>query len=98
MAVALEEWSPAELLALVEGLPPTSRFIAHVQGGEKWFEHWGWGKDRHMFAEWIDVFVKANTANGKKAWTYPRPGDEKKPTGPSMRDAVLAMARNQDRG
>jgi len=32
LASVLEEWSPAEVLALVEALPPTSRLWAHIQG------------------------------------------------------------------
>lgn len=73
LADVLLEWSPSELLALVEGLPDGCRFHAHVAGGDKWREFVGWGKDRHMFADWVDVFVKFNTDPKKRAWSYPRP-------------------------
>lgn len=95
MASAVDEWSPVELLALVEGLPPASRFIAHVQGGDRWRDYWGWGKDRHMFADLIDIFVSSKTDNKKKPWSYPRPGAQQKSKQPSMGEFLRAAARSQ---
>lgn len=74
LADVLFEWSPREVLALVEVLPPEGRFWAHMSGGEQWRQHLGWGKDRHMVADLFNLHVQINTEKGKKAWTYPRPG------------------------
>lgn len=76
LADVLFGWSPSEVLALVEGLPDTCRFHAHVSGGKAWRDFVGWGRDRHMFADWIDVYSQAHTPERKKPWTYPRPGSK----------------------
>lgn len=77
---------PREVLALVEGLPDTSRFAAHSLGGdERWREFLGWGRDRHMVADLWDVHVAANTSKGKPP-AYPRPAAKQKSEGvPLMR-------------
>lgn len=77
LADVLFEWSPREVLGLVEVLPPEGRFWAHMSGGEQWRQHLGWGKDRHLFADLMDVYVRSHSSD-KKPWTYPRPGSEKK--------------------
>lgn len=74
LAAVLFKWSPREVLALVEGLPDGCRFHAHVAGGADWRDFVGWDKGRHMFADWVDVYVQAHTPEKKKPWTYPRPG------------------------
>lgn len=50
-----------------------SRFVAHVMGGEKWRDHWGWDRGLHVFADYFNAYVAAHTPKGKKAWEYPRP-------------------------
>lgn len=77
LADVLFVWSPREVLALVEVLPPAGRFQAHLAGGEKWREWWGWGTDRHMLADLFNLHVQINTEKGKKAFTYPRPAADK---------------------
>ena len=77
LADVLFDWSPREVLALVEGLPGASRFQAHLAGGEKWREFWGWDADRHLQANIWDLLVQINTANGKKVVKYPRPAAKK---------------------
>lgn len=77
LADVLFEWSPRELFALVEGLPAGSRFQAHLVGGDKWQEFWGWDVDRHLQANIWDLHSKVNTPKGKKAATYPRPSAKK---------------------
>lgn len=89
LADVLFEWSPREVLALVEVLPPEARLWAHMAGGDEWRQHLGWGKDRHMAADWIDVYVEAHTTQGKKAWKYPRPGA--KQAQPQQGTPLMAM-------
>ena len=73
----LFDWSPREVLALVEGLPESGRFQAHLAGGEKWREFVGWGQDRHLQANIWDLLVAINTEKGKKVVKYPRPATKK---------------------
>lgn len=80
LANVVLEWSPREVLALVEGLPDDGLLAAHRQGGDQWREFLGWGADRHMFALWLDMYAQAHTEKGKKAWTYPRPSSKPQPS------------------
>lgn len=41
---------------------------------EKWREHWGWGRDRHLLADvWNAVVGVAPRKKGAAAPVYPRP-------------------------
>lgn len=73
----LFDWSPREVFALVEGLPTSGRFQAHLAGGDRWHEFWGWDADRHLQANIWDLLVAINTEKGKKKATYPRPSVKK---------------------
>lgn len=44
-----------------------------------WHEFRGWGKARHMEADFYDLYVKAHTAKGKKPGVYPRPSKAPQP-------------------
>lgn len=81
LADILFVWSPREVLALVEGLPASGRFQAHLVGGDKWHEFWGWDADRHLQANLWDLHVAVNTPKGKKAEKYPRPTANKQAQG-----------------
>lgn len=71
---AVTEWPAGEVLGLVEVLSPTSRFYAHIQGGDRWRDFWGWDRDRHIAVAHLNAYVAAHTPPGKKAWEYPSPG------------------------
>lgn len=82
LATVLFEWSPREVLALVEGLPDDGMFAAHHQGGDAWRDYLGWGRDRHMRADQWDLgAAHAMAGSKKKPPTYPRPAEKKKSQG-----------------
>lgn len=83
--------SPRQILRLLAMLPDTCRLQAHLASeprrgkatakSEPWREHWGWGRDRHMFADLWDAMVAVAPLKGK-APKYARP--ENKPQGTSL--------------
>ena len=76
LADILFDWSPREVLALVEVLPESGRFQAHLAGGDQWRDWHGWGVDRHLWANLYDLLSAAHTSKGKPT-TYPRPAAKK---------------------
>jgi hypothetical protein len=87
------------VLALIERLPEESMTIAQFKGGrEKWREHFGWSRDRHMLADLFDVIQVNTEATGQ--WKkkppelprYPRPqqaSQKKKPLTVAQLHAAL---------
>lgn len=67
------------VLALVEGLPDNENYAASVQGGP---EFRGWGVDRHLRANHIDVAAVAGGVVANKGSKAPltqwRPGKKKR--------------------
>lgn len=73
--------SPKTVLALVQQLPPGSRTIAAVRGGDQFL---GWDADRYLTAALLDAVrettyavIATNTAKGKKP-KPPKPVDRPK--------------------
>jgi len=53
--------SASFVIALIQRLPDESMTVAMRTGGrEKWYEHFGWGADRHLLANVFDA-VQINT-------------------------------------
>lgn len=75
-----KRFSPRYLIGLIEQLPDAGALAASLQGGA---EFRGWGRDRHMAADVIDILVAANSQ--KKAKPYPRPTPKKQAQGRSLR-------------
>jgi hypothetical protein len=88
--------APAFVLLLVQRLPDDSYTHALARGGR---EHFGWGTDRHMFADLYDA-LNANTratgnwGKGKapKIQPWPRPGKDSK--GKAKRPGVPTTVRD----
>jgi hypothetical protein len=76
--------SPAQVNVLARGLPDTSLTVALASGGR---EFYGWGADRHMWADLYDALNQNTRACGNwgdkkapKIPLYPRPTKKTKPT------------------
>lgn len=82
LADVLFEWSPREVLSLVEGLVAygASMYVARVRGGDQWVDHIGWDTHRHAEADFYDLYVQAHTPEGKTPGKYPRPGSKPPPS------------------
>src|SRR5690606_4615757 len=91
-------YSPKQLLALMQSLPPESRTVAAIRGGPEFL---GWGADRYLMAALIDAvnqntfaFVSANSKKKKPKppQPVPRPSvQESKGSKPNM-FALMAKA------
>jgi hypothetical protein len=78
-----------ELVALVRGLPPTSRLAAALTGRA------AWSQAEYLLADIWDVLASANWQRGgdrhaPRPKSYPRPGARRDP---AERAAALAAAR-----
>jgi hypothetical protein len=88
--------SPRQVLALLRQLPPESRTVAALRGGEQ-FQ--GWGVDRYLMASIVDA-IQQNTyafisANSKRKPKAPEPVKRpSKDSGP-QRDNKTNMFRQQ---
>lgn len=69
-------FSPRYLIGLIELLPDDGALIASLQGGS---EFRGWGRDRHLAADVVDILIAANTdpKRGKPQFVE-RPTNKKK--------------------
>ncbi|MFJ9443251.1 hypothetical protein ACIRRH_15475 [Kitasatospora sp. NPDC101235] len=82
-----------ELVALVRGLPPTSRLAAALTGRP------AWSRGEYLLADIWDVLASANWQRGgdrhaPRPKPYPRPGARRDP---AERAAALAAARERSR-
>ncbi|MFJ4799205.1 hypothetical protein [Kitasatospora purpeofusca] len=85
-----------ELVALVRGLPPTSRLRAALDGRP------AWGQTDYLLADIFDVLAGANWQRGGDKTTprpkpYPRPGAAGPRRDPAERAAALDAARERAR-
>ncbi|WP_224284902.1 hypothetical protein, partial [Streptomyces sp. LS1784] len=83
-----------ELVALVRGLPPTSRLHAALAGRP------GWTQADYLLADIWDVLAGANWQRGgdkhaSRPKPYPRPGARSSRRDPAERAAALAAARDR---
>jgi hypothetical protein len=66
--------NPGKVLILIRQLPPESRTVAKLRGGE---EYYGWGTDRYMTAQLIDavnsVAYAVVASNSKRKPQAPKP-------------------------
>lgn len=88
--------SPRTILALIRQLPPESRTVAALRGGEQ-FQ--GWGVDRYMFASILDA-IRENThafvsANSKRKPKAPEPIKRPNKNGGPERDNKSNPFRQQ---
>lgn len=99
-----DEYSPAQLIALVRNLPIESRTVAALRGGEQFV---GWGVDRYMMAQLIDsvnstayAVVASNSKRKPKAPKPVRRPKRETQTGANnpFRKALQMKKTNQQRG
>lgn len=88
--------SPRQVLALIRQLPPESRTVAALRGGEQ-FQ--GWGVDRYLMASIVDA-IQQNTyafisANSKRKPKAPEPVQRPSKNSGSQRDNKTNMFRQQ---
>lgn len=88
------ELSPAQVLALIEGLPLGSRFVAHAGGVP---DSAGWDTDSYMLASLIDAVRENTYANmqvrTKKKLKRPTPLKVPGAKQPSNSNSFLKMAQ-----
>jgi hypothetical protein len=68
-------YSPRQVLVMIQQLPPVSRTVAALRGGDIYL---GWGADRYMLASLIDAVQQVGYAtiaanSGKKKPKAPKP-------------------------
>ncbi|MEU1284904.1 hypothetical protein [Kitasatospora sp. NPDC005856] len=85
-----------ELVALVRGLPPTSRLHAALSGTGRP----AWSQAEYLLADIWDVLASANWQRGgdrhaTRPKLYPRPGTASARRDPAERAAALAAARKR---
>jgi hypothetical protein len=76
--------APFFVLALINRLPDSSKFMASLMGGDEWF---GWGQDRALYADLYDAIARLTEVtigkHGGKApklerWPRPKRADKTK--------------------
>lgn len=65
------------LLSFVENLPPDSALYRVMYPKDEVSDWFTTMKTNAILADLFDVFVKANTAKGRKTEVYPRPTEKK---------------------
>ena len=90
----------AEAVILARKLPPSSRTVAAVQGGD---EYWGWDFERHVLVSILEAINAGNhlfaSANSKKKIKppkrLPRPGDEERKRKERENNPFALMVKRQ---
>lgn len=87
---------PRQVLALIRQLPPESRTVAALRGGDQ-FQ--GWGVDRYLLASVVDA-INANTyafisANSKRKPKSPEPVQRPTKEGGRPKDGTANPFRQQ---
>jgi hypothetical protein len=100
LAQALREGSgssPRQILVLIRQLPPESRTVAQIRGGDAFL---GWGTDRYLQAVTVDAIRELTfafvSANSKKKPMQPEPvprPEGKKSARPKKQNRFAQMAK-----